>query len=190
MKNTQKGFTLPETLIAILILTTSIAAFATVTQRGLSSAQLSRDQITAFYLAQEGIEFVRSVRDGNKLANVNWLTSFIFPGVSDCVSPTGTEHCLFSFFSNNGDMENSLSRIIGRCNPLPCPPLEYHTTRGVYGYGFPANAREITRFTRDIAIVNNPAGTDPDEAEIRVTVSWSTPSGARSVLLVEQIRNL
>ena len=67
-KNNQ-GFTLLETMVAVTLLTIAIVAPMSLTTQALGSAYYARDQITASYLAQEGIEAVRSVRDANILLN-------------------------------------------------------------------------------------------------------------------------
>src|SRR3989344_4356012 len=66
---TSRGFTLIETLVAVSFLTVAIVAPMTLTTKSLSTAYYARDQITSFHLAQEAIETVRHVRDGNILSN-------------------------------------------------------------------------------------------------------------------------
>jgi prepilin-type N-terminal cleavage/methylation domain-containing protein len=80
-KNT--GFTLLETLIAIAILTLAIGAAFGVAQKSLSAAYTSKNQTSAAFLAAEGIELVRTVRDSVSLYNnihptdpKNWLQPF------------------------------------------------------------------------------------------------------------------
>ncbi|MEK7101886.1 MAG: prepilin-type N-terminal cleavage/methylation domain-containing protein [Patescibacteria group bacterium] len=58
-----KGFTLIETMVAITILTFAIAGPMFTASRSIIAAQTARDQLTAMYLAQEGIEYVRMMRD-------------------------------------------------------------------------------------------------------------------------------
>ena len=52
-------FTLVETLIAISIVTIAISGPMLSASRALIAANIARDQLTASYLAQEGIEYVR-----------------------------------------------------------------------------------------------------------------------------------
>lgn len=63
-----KGFTLVETLVAVAILSIAIMAPLYEASRGIIAAQNSSYQLTASYLAQEGIEFVRMMRDNDYLA--------------------------------------------------------------------------------------------------------------------------
>ena len=64
-----RGFTLVETLAAITLIMIAIVPPMGLTVQSLSVAYYARDQITASNLAQEGIEAVRAVRDGNILAS-------------------------------------------------------------------------------------------------------------------------
>jgi Tfp pilus assembly protein PilV len=57
------GFTLVEALVAVTILTLAVVGPMFTANRAIVAAQISRDQLTASYLAQEGIEFIRAVRD-------------------------------------------------------------------------------------------------------------------------------
>ncbi len=62
-----KGFTLIETMIAVTILTLAMAGPLFTASRSIIAAQTARDQLTASYLAQEGIEYVRMMRDNQYL---------------------------------------------------------------------------------------------------------------------------
>jgi len=63
----ERGLTLIETLVAVTILTVAVVAPMSLTMQSLSASYYARDQIIASNLAQEAIESVRAVRDGNIL---------------------------------------------------------------------------------------------------------------------------
>src|SRR3954462_4723522 len=64
-----RGFTLLETMVAVTLLAVAIVAPMSLTVQSLTSAYYARDEVTAFYLAQEGVESVRDFRDNNILFN-------------------------------------------------------------------------------------------------------------------------
>lgn len=70
MKNT--GFTLIETIVAIFLLTVGVTGAFSLMQKVTSFASVSSSQLTASYLAQEGIETVRNIRDTNYLKSEVW----------------------------------------------------------------------------------------------------------------------
>jgi len=74
----EKGFTLVETLIAISILMIAIASPINLAQKALSSAILSRDQMTASFLAQDGLEAIKNLRDEIAIRpdSLEWLSPF------------------------------------------------------------------------------------------------------------------
>ena len=67
-RNTERGFTLVETLVAITILLIVIVGPMTIASRGMQTAFYAGDQTTAIYLAQEGIEHIQRLRDDTALA--------------------------------------------------------------------------------------------------------------------------
>ena len=53
--NKNSGFTLVETLVAVAILSIAILATFSAVQNGLQDSGISKERITAFWLAQEGM---------------------------------------------------------------------------------------------------------------------------------------
>lgn len=74
MKNS--GFTLIESLVAITIVTIAISGTMVTASSAVIVADISRDQLIASYLAQEGIEYVRWMRD-------NYYLSAYYSGTHD-----------------------------------------------------------------------------------------------------------
>lgn len=141
------GFTLVETLVAITILLVSLAGPLTIATKGLSASVFARDQVTAFYLAQEAIEFVRNRRDEYGLRQAG---SFI----GDFAACTGGNSCTIDTWTS----------LVGGCGST-CPPLRYNIANG-YGYG----SGETSRFTRSVSLESITS----KEVAITVTMSWTT----------------
>jgi len=67
-----KGFTLIETIVAIFLLTAGTVGSFSLIQKVTSFASISSSQFVASYLAQEGIEIIRNIRDTNYLKRQVW----------------------------------------------------------------------------------------------------------------------
>ena len=156
MKN--KGFTIIESLVAIAILILAITGAASAIQTGISSYIFSKDQIIAFYLAQEGLEQVRNIRDENGLKGQNWLTG---------ISANSSDPCFFGK-SCAADPIPLGNPLLFRCGDAPgsCPVLRQDTSTGFFGYD---PSWLATVFRREIVLTQINA----DEISILVTVDWS-----------------
>ncbi|OGG59444.1 hypothetical protein A3C86_00615 [Candidatus Kaiserbacteria bacterium RIFCSPHIGHO2_02_FULL_49_16] len=149
-----RGFTLVETMVAISLLTIAVVAPMSLTTQSLGSAFYARDQITAFHLAQEAIESVRHVRDGNVLkialgySSVDLLGSI--PNDQD-----------FTVDTTNDDQ---MDPCAGAC------PVIRKSSQGLYGYN---SAWTPTQFTRAVRATFVPDSGN-DEIKLTVTVSWKT----------------
>ncbi len=164
-RSTNRGFTLIETFVAITILVTAIAGPLTLASKGLTSALVARDQLTASFLAQEGIEYVRQKRDTNHLqGNASWLA-----GLSNCID----QDCTIDVVTDTAPTV---------CTD-GCAPLRYDETTGFYGYD-PLD--EVTVYTRTVRIRPLESGF---EAEVTSTVSWQSSVFTRRVTLTEIITN-
>src|SRR3989338_6474367 len=64
----QRGFSLVEVLVGSAVLIIAVTGTLSIISRNVSSAAIAEERVTAFYLAQEALEFVRSVRDNNAIA--------------------------------------------------------------------------------------------------------------------------
>ncbi len=67
-----KGFTLIELIVAISLLTMGVAGSFTLMREVTSFASISSSRFVASYLAQEGIEIIRNIRDTNYLYHRAW----------------------------------------------------------------------------------------------------------------------
>lgn len=183
------GFSIIEVVIAISILAMASVAPLSLSQKGLRSSIYARDQVTAFYLAQEAIEYARYVRDNNSLAGLsqsdNWLN-----GLENCMSPSicGIDVTAISnertYSCANDHPANGVT--------MDCL-MTYNPNTGIYGdqrdgSGNPISPAENTLFKRKVTITQSAIGSDAHAAaDISVTVSWQTGLLAQSVVVKEKI---
>lgn len=67
-----KGFTLIEVIAAIFLVTVGMGGAYTLIQRTTAFTPVVSARLTATYLAQEGIENIRNIRDTNRLEGEAW----------------------------------------------------------------------------------------------------------------------
>lgn len=160
--NTQQGFTLVETLVAIVVLTLSITGPLFIAQQSFNSAVTARDRTTASFLAQEGIEYIRSVRDHNYLSNESsWLQDLDVCFGSNCA------------IDSSVSTYPSITACSGNCAPLK------KNDSGFYGYA----TGDDTRFIRTISMVQVQA----HEVLITSEVTWTVRGTTRSVVVRERL---
>lgn len=159
------GFTLVESMVAISILSLAVTAPLLIAQKGIGAAIYSRDQITAFYLAQEAVEYVRNVRDTNRITGEWWLAHF-----SPCqpyVAGGGCDTINGNFRIDAKYRDFTTANAIVPCSGA-CPVLQYDPNDNLYTY----SAGSPTQFTRTITLDNTAGG--GKEVLVSVTISWTT----------------
>ena len=78
-KRIRYGFTLLEVIVAIFLVTVGIVSAFALINANIKILSSSPDKITAVYLAQEGIEIVRNIRDTSWVNGKVW-TEDLQPG--------------------------------------------------------------------------------------------------------------
>ncbi|MDP3958447.1 MAG: prepilin-type N-terminal cleavage/methylation domain-containing protein [bacterium] len=175
-----RGFTLIETLVATFVLITAIVGPLSIVAKGFFFANYTRDQVTAFYLAQEAIEFIRSKRDNVTLAGSTWATFKANPGTSN---PPGIRDCLVAN-NPNGCSIDAKWNTIAACGST-CEYLRQDSA-GLYNY---QDGNE-TPFRRTIKMYYEPSG-DPNANELRIEVEmlWANGTLTKSFVLKESVFN-
>lgn len=162
--STIRGYTLLETLVAILILSLSIVVPMTIASRTLVSSTIAREQIVAIYLAQEGIEAIRNLRDKNSLSGDSWLQDI----------PIDTDFTIDATVISNP--------TISTCSGA-CAPIKYDSSTHLYNYSTGAD----TNFVRVARVSYVPGPGASSEVSIAVTVSWNVGPFARSFTARENL---
>ena len=82
---TNKSFTLLEAILAVFVTSVGVLGAYGLSQQILVYSSLSNSNFTAAYLAKEGIEIVRNIRDSNWVQEVDWRNGLI-PPTADCTA--------------------------------------------------------------------------------------------------------
>jgi prepilin-type N-terminal cleavage/methylation domain-containing protein len=170
-KNLQSGFTIIESLVAIAILVVAVIGSMSAVQSGISSYIYSKDQVVAFYLAQEAFEQVRNIRDGNVINGSNWLAD---------IAEVADDPCYFGQACMVSPVESS---IASRCSaPGQCPKLRQDPDEGFYGYN---SSWPETIFKREITLES----INGNEVAMTVIINWSKGIMNREFKARENILN-
>ena len=163
-----RGFTLIETLVAITVLTMIIIGPLSLAAKSIGASLLSQNQITAFYLGQEALEYIINVKDNNFLQGLDWLN-----GLNNCL---GADGCYVDI------PRNTINACVGTC-----PLIKYDDTGGFY-YNYQTGQNTIFIRTAKVTKINIQGNND--EARIQVTVQWLEKfGGQKSFTLQEDIFN-
>jgi type II secretory pathway pseudopilin PulG len=157
----KNSFTLLEAIFAISILIFTLTGSFALISRLLGFSPQIQSKLIASYLAQEGIEIVRNIRDTNWIQNQSWLTNL-----------STTTSAKLDYLSNS--FPDSINCVIGDNDPLNFNG-NYYTCRA----GTP------TKFKRKITLTQ----ISPDEIEVLVEVSWQEKGTIQKVRVKEHLYN-
>jgi type II secretory pathway pseudopilin PulG len=151
----KRAFTLVEALVALSILIVGIISGFILVTKALYDVTIIQDRLTASFLAQEGLELVRQIRDTNYFKTLGG-------------NPTT--------WDNN--LANGNYIISARTNPPPIKVelqpltgtqyLYYHPDTRLYNYE--SFGGQLTSFQRTINIYH----VSSDEIRVQAIMSWKT----------------
>jgi prepilin-type N-terminal cleavage/methylation domain-containing protein len=183
-KNNNGGFTLIETVVAILILSLSIGALLTLSAGGFFSVRYARNQIVADNLAQEALEYIRNTRDTAFIQGTSWdtwLTTLNVDTGGNQVALSTPSGC----FDTDGcivDVYDVLVKI--RACTATCAVTVLYPDEGFYGYEagdypFSGGTSPIqTTYQRKI-VVTRPSS--PDQVLVTAIITWQNGSTTKTI---------
>ncbi len=184
-----RGFTLVETLLALSIFSISVLSMMIVLSKGISDTDYAQKKIIATYLAQEGIETMRNMRDTYILystpVGAGWSTFQNRLTGANCDANNG---CFYDdrnlvFTDPVQPITNPSYVPLNGCN-TNCPMLLYSSTTGKYNY---ASGGVSSGFTRKIS--SSTAGLGVDEVKISSTVSFTHKLATYNITITENLFN-
>lgn len=177
MNAPRKGFTLVETMVAIAVLAIALVGPYSAVETALNASYVARDELIASSLAQEGMEYIRSIRDNNYLNNrVSWLTGLSTLG---CYN-NAASYCIVD--PTLGDVNTTPSAI--SASALAGVPVLKVTSTGLYNHQNLASNTN-TRFKRTVQITTVSA----TEVKVTVVVSWISAHQSYSVTVTDNLQN-
>ncbi len=170
----KKGFSLIETLVATAIIVLAAVGPLRMAGTSLSQANYIKDQIVATFLAQEGLEIMRNIRDSSDITAIGNLKSLC--GGSNSCTVSGID-------SHNTGYE------VTQCTNNACPTLDYDTENNLYCYKTQGKEKcpgqnVSSIFTRTVTIQEVVPGS---EYKVHSLIQWKRGYGPRTIELTENL---
>jgi len=170
------GFTLIEALVAIFIFSLALVSLITITSRGITGVAQARDQATAQFLAQEGIELMRNVRDTNFLGVIEGNGAAWNDNMTQCNAIPASDWCFVDYNGFSTELDSGGTSTLGLT-------LEEVTSNPPYDV-YEAQTTAESRFTRKVYY--EPA-MNTDEIIVHSVVRWSNGTIPREVHLTASL---
>lgn len=183
------GFTLVETLVAVSILSLSILAGFTAVQNSLKSSVTAKNQMIAFYLTQDAMEYIKNRRDENGLNYINtvspspntWLDGIVTVSGGVGSGPCGAgKTCRIDSGANT---VTDCATDGANCRNLLQDMVFNSSTKGLYGY---TNGWTDTGFRRSISIQSIVAN---EEVRITITIYWTQGGTSKTFQISQSLFN-
>lgn len=163
----KNGFTVIELLLSISIAGIALMALASATPIMMYQVNYARQKSTATYLAQEGVELIKSVRDHNSMSGVAWNyqidgsradneVDYTYPPGNPTTAWTGTGTFL-------------------RLN-----------NQGFYCYNGGAGTQTVFKRKVTLTLVT-PAPPGSEYLDVKVTVSWTDKYGLHNIVVEDYL---
>ncbi len=190
------GFTLLETVVALSVILAAVVGPVSLITRGLFNFSLSKNQVIAANLAQEGVELIRLIRENNIACDelngpATWEWNHDPRGGTMTRLRVGVDASNVSDPVSCGSNILAFPHLSSSCSGhLRFEPNATLPNGGMYGY----MGSEDTIFSRCVDISRPPdsptAGIPAaDQMDVVSTVTWDEHGNPRSLLLRERLYN-
>ena len=178
------GFTLVETLVALFIFSISIMSVMAVLSQGISNTEYAKNKMTAEYLSQEGVEYIRNMRDTFMLYAPD--KAFAWGEFSNKLLEEGKCENGCRFDPDESLLNTGQLSFIKDIKMIPCdgkcPNFLYNTSTGQFDFSGGAG----TNFSRTIRVKKD---TDDNNLKITSEVTFSAGSSKGTISLSEDLSN-
>ncbi len=189
-----KGFTLVETLVALFILTLAVTALFALIANSFFSAQYAKNELAATYLAQEAVDYIRNDRDTTAFEQGDWKKFLNHYGWanSDLCFDDSANHTGCSIDVTKFNWTTQKADIVLDCDKdalfgaSKCPQYYLDSSPSSPAYFSYTNnsTSTVVPMKRQITMtVAKPNGIDEDELIIKVIVEWQNGSIVKSQTL-------
>lgn len=156
VRSSSAGFSLVETLVAITILLIAVLAPMRIVSQSIITANFAREELTAIFLAQEGIEYVIRERDNDALNNDDNTWDWY-------------DHSSLAACRNNGCSYDVSRDTFDSCSVSGCTIYFEDSPSNAYYYSHDASGTE-TSFKRKVTISKQTSA--DHEVIITAEVTW------------------
>ena len=188
LPHNQNGFTLVETLVAILILSMTVGALLTLAAGGFFSVRYARNDIVANNLAQESLEYLRNSRDTLIAQGGTWdeWKNLLTADESGSITGDFGRGC----FSDTGCIVDpyTVDPAIRECRDQ-CENITYFSSHGFYGYEVEYTLIDGERYPTTYIRKIYATETDPNQVIVTAQMTWlngtSTKTTSQSTMLTK-----
>jgi len=161
-KNSKRAFTVLEMMITVFVLAVALVGGMTALQKTATLTSISSDRLIAAYLAQEGLEIIRNIRDGNWLEGLSWGS-----GLGGCDTQCVVDYNMDSPRAPFSDDEKLRFDLSGKVK------------------GYQHDKGNETKFQRKITITEP----NPNILNVSVEVIWTEKGVSKSFSAQENLYN-
>jgi len=199
--NNKTGLTLVETLVAVSILTIAVIGPLGIIAQALHTSYYTRDQMTAHYLAQEAIEYVRNLRDNKSIeitgavvgnpevviGPTDWLSGVAVPPAA---APVPGRPNIFPFGGvGQPDLYSLVRNNIDGTYKFETYNNQYmKVNNGIYGVEAGAGAVD-SQFKREIYFQRTNGNLSHQDFVMVVSIYWKNGSTFSKLILKEYFTN-